>query len=78
MQRKIACLNNKLVIIQTMQGIQTSVRVQGQAEGRNLAYPFNEAGDGDRQERRLGRLLLWRFFLIDKSRTPSVNKKYAR
>lgn len=33
------------------------------------------AGDGDRQERRAGGLLLWRFFLIDKSRTPSVHKK---
>lgn len=77
MQRKTVFFHINLVIIENAQNSDISVTVQGQAEGRYWAYPFNVAVDGDRQERRVGGLLLWRFFLIDKSRTPSVHKKYT-
>lgn len=61
-----------------MHGIQTSCKCpQGHVEGWDLAYPFSVAVVGDRQERRAGGLLLWRFFLIDKSRTPSVKKMHT-
>lgn len=60
-----------------MHGIQTTKTVQGHVEGWDWAYPFSVAVVGDRQERRAGGLLLWRYFLIDKSRTPSVKKMHT-
>ena len=39
-----------------------------------LSYPLSVGGAGERHGLRTGRLLLLRFFLMDKSRTPSGKK----
>lgn len=51
-----------------------SIRI-GSLRDWNSSYPFSMVVVGERQGLRTGRPLLWRFFFIDKSRTPSVIKE---